>query len=40
MIEKRQTEIANAKQQEQLRRLESLVEAYKHERTIGIYKKD
>ena len=40
MIEKGQTEIANAKQQEQLRRLESLVEAYKHERTIGIYKKD
>jgi predicted RNase H-like nuclease (RuvC/YqgF family) len=40
MIEKGQTEIANAKQQEQLRRLESLVEAYKHERTIGIHKKD
>ena len=40
MIEKGQTEIANAKQQEQLRRLESLVEAYKHERTIGIQKKD
>ena len=40
MIEKGQTEIANAKQNEQLRRLESLVEAYKHERTIDTQKKD
>ncbi len=40
MIEKGQTEIANAKQHEQLRRLESLVEAYKHERIIDTQKKD
>jgi len=40
MIEKRQTEIANAKQNEKLRRLESLVEAYKHERIIDTQKKD
>ncbi|MGZ4882692.1 MAG: DUF460 domain-containing protein [Halobacteriota archaeon] len=39
MIEKGQTEIANAKQHEQLCRLESLVEAYKHERIIGTQKK-
>jgi predicted RNase H-like nuclease (RuvC/YqgF family) len=40
MIEKGQTEIANAKQHEQLCRLESLVEAYKHERIIDTQKKD
>ena len=40
MIEKGQTEIANAKQHEQLCRLESLVEAYKHERIIDTRKKD
>jgi predicted RNase H-like nuclease (RuvC/YqgF family) len=39
MIEKGQTEIANAKQHEQLCRLESLVEAYKHERIIDTQKK-
>ena len=39
-IEKGQTEIANAKQHEQLRRLESLVQAYKHERIIDTQKKD
>ena len=40
MIEKGQTEIANAKQHEQLSRLESLVEAYKHERIIDTQKKN
>ena len=40
MIEKGQTEIANAKQHEQLCRLESLVEAYKHERIIDTQKKN
>ena len=39
MIEKGQTEIDNAKQHEQLYRLESLVEAYKHERIIDTQKK-
>jgi len=39
-IEKGQTEIANAKQREQLGRLESLVEAYKHERVTSTQKKD
>jgi len=39
MMEKGQTEIANAKQHEQLCRLESLVEAYKHERIIYTQKK-
>ena len=39
MMEKGQTEIANAKQHEQLCRLESLVEAYKHERIIDTQKK-
>ena len=39
MIEKGQTEIANAKQHEQLCRLESLVEAYKHERIKDTQKK-
>jgi predicted RNase H-like nuclease (RuvC/YqgF family) len=40
MIEKGHTEIANAKHQEQLSRLESVVEAYKHERITGTQKKD
>jgi len=40
MMEKGQTEIANAKQHEQLCRLESLVEAYKHERIIDTQKKN
>jgi uncharacterized protein len=40
MIEKGQTEIANAKQQERLGRLESLVEAYKHKRLKSTEKND
>lgn len=40
MIEKGHTEIANAKQQERLDRLETLVDAYKHERMKSSQKND
>jgi predicted RNase H-like nuclease (RuvC/YqgF family) len=40
MIEKGRAEIASAKQQEQLHRLESLIETYKHERVLGTQKKE